>query len=141
MTRQVGLRKIARMTADPLYKSAPQILVVEDDDAIRTFIAEALAGVGYRVVESPDGQHALARVDSDPPDVVILDLHLPVVDGWAVLAALEDNPHKPPVVVMSAGASARQTAEQFGVAGHLEKPFDLSELIAVVDRCAYKLAS
>ncbi|GAC1456111.1 MAG: hypothetical protein NVSMB8_02290 [Candidatus Limnocylindrales bacterium] len=121
--------------------NAPQVLVVEDDDAIRSFIVEVLVGVGYRVVESPDGQHALARLDIDPPDVVVLDLQLPTVDGWAVLAALEEHPRKPPVVVMSAGANAKQAAAQFGAAGHLEKPFAVSALIAVVDRCAYKIAS
>jgi len=121
--------------------TAPKVLVVEDDDAIRTFIAEALAGVGYRVSESPDGEHALARLDVDPPDVVLLDLHLPVVDGRAFMAALQTQPVRPPVVVMSAGASAERAAAELGAAGHLQKPFDISTLITLVDRCAFQIAS
>lgn len=67
---------------------APHVLVVDDDDAIRTFVADALAGVGYRVAEASDGLHALARLDVDPPDLVLLDMRMPNLDGWGFMAAV-----------------------------------------------------
>lgn len=110
--------------------------MVEDDEATRAFICEALADVGYQVVNASNGSHALARMDVDPPDLVLLDLHMPVVDGWGFMAALAKQPVRPPVVVMSAGGIAARTAGELGAAGHIEKPFAISALIAVVDHCA-----
>lgn len=129
----------------PMSETRPRkprrVLVVEDDAAIRQFIAEALADVGYEVVEAVDGSHALARLDVDPPDVVVLDLHMPVVDGPAFMAAIADRPTRPPVVLMSANGTASEVAAQLGAAAHIEKPFAVSTLISLVDRCAFSIAS
>ena len=111
--------------------------MVEDDEATSAFICEALADVGYQVVNASNGSHALARLDVDTPDLVLLDLHMPVLDGWGFMAALAEQPVRPPVVVMSAGGGiAARTAGELGAAGHIEKPFAISALIAVVDHCA-----
>ncbi|HUQ16957.1 MAG TPA: response regulator [Candidatus Saccharimonadales bacterium] len=138
MTKLSNFQNIGQM-ADRVPGAARQVLVVEDDEATRSFIAETLVGMGYRVMESPDGAHALARLDVDPPDIVLLDLHR-VFDGWAFLAALQRQPARPRVVIMS-GEDAERAATALGVEGHLEKPFSASSLVALVDRCVYDIAS
>ena len=74
------------------------ILVVDDDDAIRLVLRIELVAEGHEVVEAGDGREALARLDEWHPDVVLLDLMMPVMDGWEVLHALEAMTDRPPVL-------------------------------------------
>ena len=83
------------------------ILVAEDDRAIRFSLARALKGDGYRVLEAGDGDQALAQIESERPDAVLLDLKMPKRDGLEVLAALGSALADLPVIVITAyGGSA-----------------------------------
>jgi CheY-like chemotaxis protein len=81
---------------------SPNVLIVEDDDAIRDALAEVVARAGYRVSTARHGGEALEMVDREPPALVLLDLMMPVVDGWTFLRTLEETNVRIPVVVMTA---------------------------------------
>lgn len=114
------------------------ILVVEDDDAIRELIAEILNSQGYQVERAADGLQALVKVRAARPDVVVLDLMMPVMDGWTFLQQFRQIPDYigTPVVVTSAyrTESDSQTARNLQVQAYLAKPFDVDTLVGVVER-------
>jgi diguanylate cyclase (GGDEF)-like protein len=112
-------------------------LVVEDDAAIRALIAAALTGEGCRVLEAPDGQTALTTASDMRPDVVLLDIGLPDIDGLTVLRTLknDDALRQIPVVMVTAWADTdmvRQAMDR-GAADYVCKPFAIDDLIARVD--------
>jgi two-component system response regulator MprA len=110
-----------------------RILVVEDEPPLRTTLATALRSCGHRPVEAEDGAEALAQVHATSPDLVLLDLQLPVMDGWEFLRRLRALPEfrEMPVVVMS--AAPHVVPAELDAQAFLPKPFDLDELLDVVD--------
>jgi CheY-like chemotaxis protein len=112
----------------------PYILVVEDDAALRSFVATLLVDEGYAVRTAANGQEALDHVDEAVPQLVLSDLQMPVMDGWTLLAQLLERAPSLPMVFMSAGVNPRQEAERYGAASWLTKPFDLDDLLALVQR-------
>jgi DNA-binding response OmpR family regulator len=114
------------------------LLVVDDDPDIRLLLRLALGAEGHHIVEAPDGRQALQAIVGVAPDLIVLDLMMPVLDGWGVLDAL-DLAVSPPVVVITALASEddRHVAEllERGVLDVIAKPFDpgwLADLVAAV---------
>ena len=112
----------------------PIVLVVEDEPAVRTLLSLVLETRDYRVITAEDGAEALALVQTDQPDAIVLDMMLPNVDGWAVLETLgrDAQADRIPIIAMSAGAS-RADASLNGVTAFLSKPFDVQGLLAVLD--------
>ncbi len=114
--------------------AAPYVLVVDDDDDIRAVIRMTLEEDGYRVVMAANGQQALDRIAESEPGVVLLDLTMPVMNGWELNGRLKEMGIAVPVVFMTAAFRARAEAEAHGAAGHLAKPFDISDLVQTVER-------
>ncbi len=112
------------------------ILVAEDDRAIRFSLACSLKADGYRVIEAGDGDEALARIEQDQPDAVLLDLKMPGRDGLAVLAKLGPALADLPVIVITAygGSAAAIEAMRRGAYDYLTKPFDLDEVQLTLKR-------
>jgi CheY-like chemotaxis protein len=110
------------------------VLVAEDDAAIRDVVAGALSDEGYAVTTVANGQEALDRCHLMTPDVVLLDLMMPVMDGFQFLKRGRDG-CPAPVIVMSAGFRFRELPAEIHVEGFVEKPFDLAVLVAAVERC------
>jgi CheY-like chemotaxis protein len=113
------------------------ILVVEDESALRKTTAAALRLSGHTVVGADNGRQALVQVEEQRPDLVLLDLHMPEMDGWEFLRHLraEARLADVPVVVMS--AAPRIDAAALDAQAVFTKPFDLDELLAAVDElCA-----
>ncbi len=109
------------------------ILVVDDDAAIREVVAEVLEEEGYRVTAASSGQDALAAIDADEPALVVLDMRMPVMNGWEFAEQLGERPgRRIPLLVMTAAVDAVQRAAEIGAAGTLSKPFDLTDLIDLV---------
>lgn len=118
-------------------KSRPPrpVLVVDDDPTIRTLVVEALADDGYAVVEAADGQQALQLCGTADPCLILLDMRMPVLDGWGFARAYREQfQTRAPVIVMTAARDARDWAAQIGADGVLPKPFDLFDLVATVER-------
>jgi CheY-like chemotaxis protein len=110
------------------------VLVVDDDPAIRDAVRDALEAMGMRVTTASDGAEALDHVMTEEPCVVLLDMRMPVMDGWGFAAALREAGIAAPVVVMTAAADARRWAEEIGAIGVVPKPFGIDELIGAVQR-------
>jgi CheY-like chemotaxis protein len=109
------------------------ILVVDDDAAIREVVAEVLEEEGYQVTVASSGQDALAAIDADEPALVVLDMRMPVMNGWEFAEQLGERPgRRIPLLVMTAAVDADKRAAEIGAAGTLSKPFDLSDLIELV---------
>ncbi|HEX6655901.1 MAG TPA: response regulator [Candidatus Limnocylindria bacterium] len=110
------------------------VLVVDDDPAIRNAVRDLLEDYGIPVETATDGQDALAKVSAHEPRLVLLDMRMPVMDGWGFAQALRDTGKALPVVVMTAAADARRWAREIGAIGVVPKPFGIDELIGAVKR-------
>jgi two-component system, chemotaxis family, chemotaxis protein CheY len=123
------------MGPPPERQPAPSILVVDDDPSIRSFVELALGGEGYRVLTAANGARALDVAGQRAPDLILLDMRMPIMDGWAFAQAYrgQDGPHAP-IVVITAATDAGGRAAEIQADGFLGKPFDLDELLALVER-------
>jgi len=108
------------------------ILVVDDDRAIRESLDRALALEGYRVVTATDGALALDLIAAETPDVIVLDLMMPNVDGLTVCRRLRARRDRTPILMLTARTetSDRVSGLDAGADDYLPKPFDLDELLA-----------
>jgi two-component system, chemotaxis family, chemotaxis protein CheY len=131
----------------PSTRAGPgHVVVVEDEADIRDTIAELLEDEGYSVEKAKHGAEALVHVERRRPDVVVLDLMMPVMDGWAFARACNARAdgRAIPIVIMSASPDLARSAEQlhpYGVRAAVAKPFDLEVLLAVVGRLASRPAA
>jgi len=109
----------------------PYILVVEDDKPIRNFIIAALKAQGFNFVETDKGMEAIALSMSHKPDLIILDLGLPDMDGINVIERVREW-SKVPIIIVSARENERQKIEALdkGADDYLTKPFGIGELLA-----------
>jgi len=116
--------------------TAATILVVDDSVAIRRILRRALEGAGYRVEEAADGQAGVASCHEVDPDLVLLDVDMPVMDGMAALVAMRDDPalHSIPVMFLTARTGGTDVAHglDLGAQDYLRKPCDPNELLARV---------
>jgi two-component system alkaline phosphatase synthesis response regulator PhoP len=116
---------------------AKKILVVDDDRGVRTFVIHMLEHEGYRVVIAADGEEALEKVETERPDLVVLDIMLPGKNGYQVCRSIKSGsgPHPPPPILMLSAKdqpSDRYWATRVGADGYLTKPFDPSDLLDAV---------
>lgn len=111
------------------------ILVVDDDDAIRSALDIALSAEGYDVLTASDGAAGLRAAASHSLALILLDIRMPGMDGAEFARAYRDVPGpRAPTVVISAAEDAAAWARRIGAEAHLGKPFDLNELLAIVER-------
>ncbi len=110
------------------------ILVVEDDAAIRSVLVLTLEMAGYAVVTAQNGAEALTQIAIKRPTLVLLDMHMPQMDGWQFKQALRDRQIDLPIVVMTAAVNAAAYASDIAAAGFLRKPFDIDDLLDLVER-------
>lgn len=105
---------------------------MEDDTAIQRLLADILEDEGYEVLTTSDGESALGLFETIEPAVVLLDIRLPGLGGYGVVAAYRSMPvaKHAPIILVSASRPAGDLPE--GVVGFVRKPFDLDELVARV---------
>jgi CheY-like chemotaxis protein len=108
------------------------ILVVDDELDIRAILAAILRGEGYRVVEAANGAEALQQVSLASPGLILLDMRMPIMDGWHFSRALGERQLDVPVIVMTAAPDARRWAREIGARDYLAKPFEVDDLLAKV---------
>jgi len=127
-----NLVPIAQVPAD----DTSRVLVVDDDALIRDTLATALADEGYSVRVAADGRAALDTLDEWLPDLIVLDLMMPIMDGHAFRAAQRDMDDAAdiPVIVLSAAHNVQTRASNMGAAAIFPKPFDLGTLLDAVAR-------
>ena len=114
------------------------VLIVDDEPDVLLLLRVNLEAAGYETVLAADGETALTRIDETAPDVVLLDIMMPVMDGWGVLRVLSGREAAPRVVVVSAKSSDRDVVRALtsGALDFVTKPFDPEDLIAIVARTA-----
>ena len=109
-----------------------KIIIAEDDQAVRDALDRALRYEGYSVISVNNGSQALEESQISPPDLFILDVMMPIVDGLSVCRALRRNGDKTPVLILTAKheVSDRVAGLDAGADDYLVKPFSLDELLA-----------
>ena len=124
------------MPADGRQGPGGRVLVVDDERGIAEALGDALSDEGYEVRLAGNGHEALSVLAGWRPGVILLDLMMPTMDGWAFRAEQLRRPDVAdvPVVVVSARRDITQEAERLGAAGVLPKPFDLDEVSRIVAR-------
>jgi CheY-like chemotaxis protein len=113
-----------------------RVLVVDDDRSIQGFLAEALADEGYEVRTAANGREAVAILRGWRPDLILLDLMMPEMDGWAFRAEQRTMPNAAdvPVIVLSAARDLSTKAHDLTPARVFAKPFDLAALLGAIER-------
>jgi DNA-binding response OmpR family regulator len=121
-------RSLGKGSARPAAGSGRRILVIDDERAIRLLCRINLAASGMDVIEAADGREGLDLARKERPDLVLLDVMMPEVDGWTVARELaaDEQTREIPIVFLTARAdfSDRRHGEQLGGVGYLVKPFD-----------------
>jgi DNA-binding response OmpR family regulator len=112
-----------------------RVLIVDDDQAILEAMQLAIEDGGYRVETIADGNLAVSKAKEFKPHIILLDLLLSGKDGSEIIALLRETPATKsiPVILLSAHPTASQTAKQSGANGFLAKPFDVDELLNMVE--------
>lgn len=110
------------------------VLVVDDDPLIAGMLRLVLEGEGYEVREAPDGRAALEAVSAHAPDVMVLDMMMPYVDGYGVLTALRDDAVNTRVVMLTCCSAEEDVARclEMGADDYLTKPVDVDFLLRTV---------
>ena len=117
----------------PSIHTPGPILVVDDDSAVRDIIVASLLFEGYATREAADGAQAVKVVEEGHTSLVILDMQMPVLDGWGVASELKSRNLHPPILVVTAMLNGERVSQKIGAAGFLRKPFELTELHAKVE--------
>jgi CheY-like chemotaxis protein len=113
------------------------ILVVDDDQDFREAICEVLGEAGYPVQQAANGELALQRVADEAPGIVLLDLKMPVLDGWGVMERMRGEPRSAaiPILILSAYGFEWE-AELLGAQGYIPKSVGMDEILERVRRAA-----
>lgn len=114
--------------------AAWRILLVDDDSAVRNSLRDVLLGEGYFVLPAENGQQALDLADNTPVDLVLLDLNMPVKNGWDTFEQLTRRYPLLPIVVTTARPNQLFTALGAGVGALLEKPMDIPALLQTMQK-------
>lgn len=116
----------------------PQILLVEDNDANREMLTRRLKRRGFAVLDAVDGQQAVEIAQSSKPDLILMDMSLPVIDGWEATKRIKGDPALKhiPVIGLTAHAMVgdRELALQAGCNEYATKPVDFERLVETINR-------
>jgi excisionase family DNA binding protein len=110
------------------HETGPLVLIVDDDERLREYVRVNLEMEGYAVIEAGDADQGLAAVEEQPPDLILLDVMMPGVDGWEMLRRVQERHGSIPVVMFS-GKVDEANADAHGAQGFIGKPFDPQQLI------------
>jgi two-component system response regulator MprA len=117
---------------------AGPILIVDDDPLLYDTLSTALTLNGFQTRSAANGREALDMIAHERPALILLDLHMPVMDGATFMRELQSRGAKLPIVVMSADEDGEDVARQFGIAAYLRKPIALTRLLSAVAACGMR---
>lgn len=114
-----------------------RILLIEDNELNRDMLSRRLARKGFDVVTAADGEEGLSRAVTDSPDLILMDLNLPVLDGWEAARKLKADPRTRPIAIIALSAHAmsehRDRALEAGCDDFDSKPVDLPRLLGKIE--------
>ena len=120
--------------------STHKVLIVDDEKLIQITTKLVLESAGHDVLTAGDGENAIETAKSDRPDLILLDIMMPGIDGWETLSRLKEDPvtEDIPVIVFTAREHSRgkQLARDMKAVDYLQKPFEADDLIALVEQHA-----
>ena len=122
-----------------LHVSKLKVLVADDEPALRKLLKTNMELEGYETIEASNGAEVLEAVERENPDIILLDIMMPVMDGWQVMTELAANPeYSQKVILVSAKASddAQLQGWELGADEYITKPFDLDSLLERVREVA-----
>jgi DNA-binding response OmpR family regulator len=110
-----------------------KILIVDDDVSVRDSLRKVLAEAGYEVVTAPDGERAAGLFNETLPDLLLLDIGLPLKNGWDTFERITTEHPLVPVIIITGQACQFDTALAAGVGALMEKPLDAPQLLKVME--------
>jgi len=117
---------------------SPKILIIDDSPEIRDIIQMRLENVNYKSITAQNGKEGLEKAEAENPDLILLDIKMPVMDGYDTLRQLRQNPNLKdmPVIMVTASHKAENiaTALSYGITDYVVKPFDHIELINKINK-------
>ncbi len=121
----------------------PLVLIVDDDPDVRDLLAEHVRGCNFRVQECRDGREALRFLEGHSPDIALVDLHMPYVDGLAVLRVIRQRHARCQVMLMSGAGTLDDAgaAMKLGAREYLKKPFELAALRTILNAIKNELVA
>jgi DNA-binding response OmpR family regulator len=136
MQREPETPVTSTMAGGGIGDQTHRILVVDDEPQVVWVLQLALDAEGYEVLTARNGLEALAQIAEGHPELMVLDVMMPRMDGWSVMRELSKLPasERPRVVMVTALASGRDraTADELGVDAYVPKPFDMDHLLGVL---------
>jgi len=125
-----------RPERDGAAASRPRVLIIDDDEAVCEVLRDVLTDEGYAVATVPHGAAALELVKHHHPAVIILDLRMPIMDGWS-FAEQYRRQAKPAasLILVSAMKDIEESARRIGAATFIQKPFELTDVVSKIERC------
>src|SRR5437868_11954731 len=121
-----------------MSSSGKMVLLVEDNEDNRIVYSTILKHYGYRVVEALNGEDGIAKARSEKPDVILMDISIPIIDGWEATQVLKHDPatREIPIIALTAHALAsdREKAMEVGCDGYLAKPCEPRQVVSEVAR-------
>ena len=115
-----------------------KILIVEDNEVNRDMISRRLSKRGYEIVLAVDGDQGMSMARSERPDLILMDMSLPIVDGWQAARLLKSDPETRSILIVALTAHAmaadRNRALEAGCDGYETKPIDLPRLLETIER-------
>jgi DNA-binding NtrC family response regulator len=113
-----------------------RVLVVDDEDALRTVLGNELSGEGYEVDTASDGDEAISKVQNKKFDLLLLDIKMPKVDGFEVLRFVKKNMPAMKVIMLTGFADLKNAIEskKLGAEDFVSKPYDLVDLLTTIER-------
>ena len=134
--RRLEAARLASDFRDRAARDTARVVIVDDDDEVRQLLLRTLPASGFEILEARDGHEALALLERETPDLLLLDWHMPNATGEDVLAELARRGLSVPVIVLTADddPKRREIAEAHGAAVFLAKPFSPIELLGAIER-------
>ena len=124
------------MAPIPAPLTPPLVLIVDDEAVLLSCLELVLLDAGYRVLTAQDGAAALRVLAHERPDVIVLDLQMPLMDGFTFAREYAELPiGQSPIVLLTASDSGTTAAEQIGAAALVEKPFDIDTVLRALEAC------
>lgn len=113
-----------------------RILIVDDEDALRTILSSELVGAGYEIATAADGEEGVAEVKNRKFDLVLLDIHMPKLDGFEVLKFIKKEHPEVKVIMLTGFADLKNAIEskKYGAEDFVSKPYDLVDLLTTIER-------
>ena len=113
-----------------------QILVVDDQDDLRGVLRDLLIGSGYTVIEAADGQTGVAKAKSDRPDLILMDIQMPVIDGYEATRLIKVDPNLKPIPIVAVSSFAmkgdEEKARAAGCDHYVTKPYSPMQLLRLI---------